>query len=106
MDYLELAQLQKHISYEAFDTWRRSANRRLLLLTTKSSVGFTSVEYRKDDLLMLGRESSGVPDHVHDTCDRRIKIPMNGEARSINMALSGAIAISEALKQTGSFHRT
>ena len=103
MDYLELAKLRRHLSWEAFQSWRLDEKRRLILLTTKSDIGYCSIAYRADDLLMLGRESSGVPDLVHEAADLRGTIHMQKGARSINMALSGAIVIGEALRQTSGF---
>lgn len=100
MDYLDQAAMQRHLNWESFEDWRNSENRRLLLLTTKSSEPYTSCTFKEDDLLLLGRESSGVPDYVHEACDLRLTIPMHGEARSLNMALSGAIVLGEALRQT------
>jgi tRNA (cytidine/uridine-2'-O-)-methyltransferase len=100
MDYLEMAVLERHLDWNAFEEWRGKNKRRLILLTTKAAVSCYTFEFADDDLLMLGRESSGVPDHVHEAADARVSIPMVENARSLNMALSGAIAISEALRQT------
>ena len=99
MDYLDQATMQRHLSWEEFQQWRQAEGRRLALLTTKSSDYYTGFHFESDDLIMLGRESSGVPQAVHDSVDARLKIPMAGEARSLNMALSGAMVIGEALRQ-------
>lgn len=99
MDYLEMAALTRHVSWEAFDTWRREENRRLLLFTTKSALPYTRFEYRDEDVLLFGRESSGAPQHVHDAADAALLIPMRDGARSLNLALSTAMAGGEALRQ-------
>ena len=99
MDYVEQAAMQKHLNWDAFENWRTSENRRLILLTTKASRGYTDFEYKDDDLIMLGRESSGAPDYVHEAVDERLTIHMSGEARSLNMALTGAMVLGEVLRQ-------
>lgn len=100
MDYLDQAVMQRHLTWDAFQDWRKQESRRLCLLTTKASQDYTGFDFKPDDLIMLGRESSGVPDNVHEAADIRLKIPMRGEARSLNMALSGAMVIGEAMRQT------
>lgn len=100
MDYVDQAAMQRHINWDEFEKWRSSENRRLALLTTKSDEPYTKFSFNSDDLLVLGRESSGVPDYVHEIADARLTIPMYGEARSLNMALSGAMVLGEALRQT------
>jgi tRNA (cytidine/uridine-2'-O-)-methyltransferase len=101
MDYLEIAATRRHQGWDSFETWRRSEHRRLVLLTTRATAPYHSFEFARDDLIMLGRESSGVPDLVHEAADHRLLIPMAVGARSLNMALSGAIVLGEALRQTG-----
>ncbi|MEM7067570.1 MAG: tRNA (cytidine(34)-2'-O)-methyltransferase [Pseudomonadota bacterium] len=101
MDYLDQASMQRHTSWQRFEDWRAENGYRLLLLTTKASAPYTQFSYEKDDLLLLGRESSGVPQEVHEVADAKLTIPMSGEARSLNMALSGAMVLGEALRQTG-----
>ncbi len=99
MDYLDQAAMQRHLNWEQFEEWRHTTNRRLLLLTTKSDQAYTDFEFESSDLLLLGRESTGAPDYVHEAADARLTIPMHGEARSLNMALSGAMVLGEALRQ-------
>ena len=100
MDYLELAELVRHRSWEAF----RGVNRaRLVLLTTKATLSYTAFSYRPDDVLLLGRESAGVPDYVHDAAAARLHIPMRETLRSINVAQAGAMVLGEALRQTSQF---
>jgi len=99
MDYIDQAVMTKHLNWQSFQEWRKQESRNLLLLTTKASAEYTTHSFSPNDLIMLGRESSGVPDDVHEAVDARLKIPMHGEARSLNMALSGAMVIGEALRQ-------
>ena len=101
MDYLDATSMERHSSWEDFLAWKNGNNRRLVLLTTKADAAYTNFSFREEDLLMLGRESSGVPDEVHQICDERITIPMQKNARSINMALAGAMVMGEALRQLG-----
>lgn len=99
MDYLEQAALTRHLDWEHFNNWRLSENRRLVLLSTKAAQPYTEFAYRSDDILLFGRESAGVPDHVHDISDERIIIPMVQGTRSLNLALSTAMAAGEAMRQ-------
>lgn len=99
MDYLEQAALTRHLDWEHFNQWRLSENRRLVLLSTKASHAYTDFVYRPDDILLFGRESAGVPDHVHEISDERIIIPMVQGARSLNLALSVAMSAGEAIRQ-------
>ncbi|MGA1802443.1 tRNA (cytidine(34)-2'-O)-methyltransferase [Rhizobium sp. HT1-10] len=99
MDYLGAVALTRHISWTHFDTWRRGANRRLVLASTKAAERYTDFEFRPDDILLFGRESAGVPDPVHESADARILIPMVEGQRSINVAMSAAMIAGEALRQ-------
>ncbi len=99
MDYLEMAALNRHVDFAAFEAWRRAEGRRLVLLTTKAAEPYTAFDFSLTDILMLGRESAGVPDHVHDTADARLLIPMQPGARSLNVALTAAMVAGEALRQ-------
>ncbi|MCP4184479.1 MAG: tRNA (cytidine(34)-2'-O)-methyltransferase [Hyphomicrobiales bacterium] len=103
MDYLELTKLIRHADWKSFEDWRIEQQRRLLLLTTKGDKTHLVIKYRKSDLIMLGRESSGVPEFVHQIADHSIVIPMHRKARSINIALSGALVMGEALRQTDKY---
>ncbi|MFD1254995.1 tRNA (cytidine(34)-2'-O)-methyltransferase [Devosia equisanguinis] len=103
MDYLDRANLVEHDSFAAFQEWRRSAEKRLVLLTTKSSQSAFAVQYNENDILMLGRESAGVPDAVAEASDLRVRIPMQSGLRSLNVAIAGAMVLSEAMRQTGRF---
>lgn len=99
MDYLEMAVLRRHIDFEAFEVWRRSEQRRLILFSTRAALPYARFAFRPGDILLFGRESAGVPDHVHDIADARLLIPMKGGGRSLNVALAAAMAAGEALRQ-------
>ena len=101
MDYLDKADVTRHMAWETF--LQANQGKRLVLLTTKASVPYTDFKFQKDDILLFGRESAGVPDNVHQIADFQLKIPMNPQARSINMAVSAAMAVTEALRQTNGF---
>jgi len=99
MDYLEMAALTRHVDWNAFEDWRRREGRRLVLLSTKAALPYTEFAFTQSDILLFGRESAGVPDHVHDAADARLTIPMVSGARSINLALSVAMVAGEAIRQ-------
>ncbi|MFC6447067.1 tRNA (cytidine(34)-2'-O)-methyltransferase [Shinella zoogloeoides] len=101
MDYLATVTLTRHISWDRFEEWRQASGRRLVLASTKAAGLYTDFAYRPDDILLLGRESAGVPDRVHERADGRVLIPMVEGQRSINVALSAAMICGEALRQTG-----
>ncbi|RUM95905.1 tRNA (cytidine(34)-2'-O)-methyltransferase [Pseudaminobacter arsenicus] len=101
MDYLEMAALTRHLDFASFEAWRQAEGRRLLLFSTKAALPYAEFRYGDGDIILLGRESAGVPDHVHDAADARLLIPMKGGGRSLNLALSAAIAVSEAIRQIG-----
>ncbi|MBX9458545.1 MAG: tRNA (cytidine(34)-2'-O)-methyltransferase [Rhizobium sp.] len=101
MDYLAAVALRRHLDWNHFDDWRRQSGRRLVLASTGASLVYTDVDYRPDDILLFGRESAGVPAHVHAAADARVLIPMRTGQRSINVAMSAAMIAGEALRQTG-----
>ena len=100
MDYLLAVSLTRHVNWQKFDEWRRTSRRRLVLATTKSPEPYTRFTYRADDILLFGRESAGVPEHVHEAVEGRILIPMVEGQRSINLAMSAAMIAGEAMRQT------
>ncbi|MET3855524.1 tRNA (cytidine(34)-2'-O)-methyltransferase [Rhizobium sp. OAE497] len=100
MDYLAMAALTRHVNFDRFEEWRATTGRRLILASTKASSPYTGFSFRPDDILLFGRESAGVPDHVHDKADSRILIPMVEGQRSINVAVSAAMITGEAMRQT------
>lgn len=104
LDYVEFATIRQHDSFERFNAWRHAESRRLVLLTTKSSQSAYVAEYLQGDILMLGRESAGVPDSVAAASDLRVRIPMRPGLRSINVALAGAMIVGEAMRQLGALH--
>ena len=104
MDYLDLVTIRRHVSYEAFMAWRaveaaNGAPRRLILLTTKATRSYATIEYRRGDILLVGRETSGVPKEVADLADLAVTIPMRSGARSLNVGVAAAIVMSEARRQ-------
>jgi tRNA (cytidine/uridine-2'-O-)-methyltransferase len=103
MDYLNHVAITRHISWRAFEEWRREGKGRLVLATTKGAVPYTGFAYGPDDIILVGRESAGVPDEVHEAADARIIIPMQAGMRSLNVAVTAAMILGEALRQTGSF---
>jgi len=99
MDYLERAALVRHISWDAFEQWRKTEQRRLLLFSTKADVTYTDFAFSSTDCLLFGRESGGVPDAVGDEADVSLTIPMTTAGRSLNVAMSVAMVAGEALRQ-------
>jgi tRNA (cytidine/uridine-2'-O-)-methyltransferase len=99
LDYAALASVRRHAAWEGYLAARDPASR-LVLLTTSGAVPLHRFAFAESDTLLLGRESAGVPDFVHDAADARIAIPLTPPARSLNVALAGAIALAEALRQT------
>jgi len=102
MDYSALGEVERHSSWESFAT-TRPEGARIVLLTTRAELPFTGFRFRPSDILLLGRESAGVPAHVHEAADARVTIPMRPPARSLNIALAAAMVLSEALRQTNGF---
>jgi tRNA (cytidine/uridine-2'-O-)-methyltransferase len=84
-----------------FDAFRRAAGLRLVLLTTKAATPYLEHSFGQDDILLFGRESAGVPPAVHDAADARLVVPMQAGLRSINVAMTVAMVVGEALRQTG-----
>jgi tRNA (cytidine/uridine-2'-O-)-methyltransferase len=104
LDYFVMARLSRHASWAAFVAKLASASR-LILMTTSGTVALHEFVFAETDTILLGRESAGVPEAVHRRADARVVIPMEPPARSLNVALAGAIALAEALRQTGRFPR-
>ncbi|RLQ88343.1 tRNA (cytidine(34)-2'-O)-methyltransferase [Notoacmeibacter ruber] len=99
MDYLEMATLTRFDDWMAFERWRKAEGRRLVLLTTKADRAYHAFEWRAGDIVLFGRESAGVPDHVHEAADERLTIPMRQGARSLNLAVSAAMVAGEITRQ-------
>lgn len=102
LDYGALAAVTRHDSWAHFAAARPAASR-LILLTTKSHNNFMDFSFAPADILLLGRESAGVPAEIHEAADGRVTIPMRAGARSLNVALAAAMVLGEALRQTGGF---
>jgi tRNA (cytidine/uridine-2'-O-)-methyltransferase len=100
MDYLDQVALLRHPSWGAFEAWRRAQGQRLILFSTGADRCYLDHAYRPGDILLFGRESSGVPDAVHRAADTRLVIPMHPGLRSINVAMAAAMALGEAMRQT------
>jgi tRNA (cytidine/uridine-2'-O-)-methyltransferase len=101
MDYLEQVKVVRDASWSAFRA--AISGRRLILASTKATLPYTEFAFRDGDILLMGRESVGVPDEVHDAADARLVIPMRPGLRSLNVALACAMIVGEALHQTGGF---
>lgn len=97
MDYAATAQVTRHVEWDAF---LGAATGRLVLATTSGAVPYTEARYAADDVLLFGSESAGVPQHVHDRADLRVRVPMRSGMRSLNVAVSCAMILGEALRQT------
>lgn len=98
MDYAAAAEVTRHTDWAAFDA-RRSG--RIALLTTRGAVPLHQAVFAPDDILLMGSESAGVPDMVHDVAELRVRIPLCPGFRSLNVGMSAGIALTEALRQTG-----
>ena len=99
MDYMDFEQIEFYHSSDKF--FEAKKNQRIVLMTTKGSISYTNFEFNSEDTILFGRESAGVPESVHKLIKNRLKIPMNENARSLNIASSVAIVLAESLRQTG-----
>ena len=106
MDYLDMVDYRRHASWDDFLKYHENNSDeygRIVLMTTKASVPYIDFEFLENDVILMGRESAGVPDEVHNTADARVVIPMNEKARSINVAVSATMVLGEAMRQCGLF---
>ena len=103
MDYLDLVDIRRHISWGDFELWRKASGGRLILATTKGAMPYPAFTFEPDDIILMGRESAGVPDEVHAAADARLLIPMHAGLRSLNVAVSAAMMMGEALRQLDAF---
>ena len=101
MDYADAVDMKQHVDWQAFEDARKAAGKRLILLTTKGTTAYTDFKFTGNDILMVGSESSGVPQNVHDAAHACLVIPMAPKLRSINVAISMGMVLGEALRQTG-----
>ncbi|WP_324262351.1 tRNA (cytidine(34)-2'-O)-methyltransferase [Altererythrobacter sp. H2] len=99
MDYIDHVTVTRHAGFDAFRA--EAGPRRLVLFTTKADGSLYDFAFRADDVLLFGKESAGVPPAVADRCAARLRIPMRAGVRSMNLASSAAVALGEALRQTG-----
>ena len=97
MDYMDKEIITFYSSYEEF--FKKKKNQRIILMTTKSSKSYSTFNFRIDDTILFGRESAGVPNKIHNLVKERLKIPMIDNKRSLNIATSAAIVLSENLRQ-------
>ena len=100
MDYLDHIDYKRHIDWQHFYDWKKENNFRLIQLTTKSQESLYKFKFNPSDILLFGRESAGVPKNIHNIVDHRLKIPMKGGVRSINLSSSVALVLGEGLRQT------
>ena len=98
MDYIDHVEVVRHSSFVAFREARQGS--RLVLFTTRATQSSYDFEYRADDILLFGKESAGVTDNVRASVDASVRLPMRPQVRSLNLATSAAIALTEALRQT------
>jgi tRNA (cytidine/uridine-2'-O-)-methyltransferase len=100
IDYLDHVEISRHGSFDEFNAWRLGENRRLILFTSHGAIAHHACDVRARDVLLLGRESAGVPEAVHRSADARVRIPMRPGLRSLNIAVAAAMALSDALQKT------
>ena len=98
MDYMDLDKIKIYQSANKF--FEAKKNHRIKLMTTKASISYLKFKFEKDDTILFGRESAGVPENIHQSINDRLKIPMNENTRSLNIASSVAIVLAESLRQT------
>jgi tRNA (cytidine/uridine-2'-O-)-methyltransferase len=98
MDYIDHVEMARHSDWEQFQL---ATKPRIILLSSKASVRLHDFQFQPDDVLLMGQESSGVPDHVRDYCQAGVRIPLSPHVRSLNVSVAAGIALSEALRQTG-----
>jgi tRNA (cytidine/uridine-2'-O-)-methyltransferase len=103
MDYLARAAVARHDSFEDFEAWRRSETRRLVLVETDGSIAYADFAFADGDILLMGRETAGVPAQVSKVADVVVAIPQVEGLRSLNVATAAAMVLGEALRQLGAF---
>ena len=97
MDYAGLSKIVRHNDFETFK--KKYKKSRIVLMTTKAKKYYHKFKFKKNDMLLFGKESAGVPEEIHKMVKNKIKIPMNKKTRSLNVAMSVAIVAAEALRQ-------
>jgi tRNA (cytidine/uridine-2'-O-)-methyltransferase len=101
MDYIDQVKIVRHVNWDTFEAWRHAERARLILFTTRADRSYLDCAYRAGDTLLFGRESTGVPEKVHAAADMRVAIPIREGLRSLNVAMTAAMAVGEALRQIG-----
>lgn len=101
MDYAQAARVERRANFQAFADAMRRDGHRIVLLTSKGGVRLPEARFHANDVLLLGSEGAGVPDDIHQSAKLRVRIPMQGGLRSLNIAVAAGIALGEALRQTG-----
>ena len=105
MDYLDRVTIVRHADFASFEDWRRQERLKLVLMTTAGAQNYLDHAYQDDQIVLIGRESAGVPQAVHDAAEVRLRIPVVAGLRSLNIAVSAAMVMGEALRQTAAFPR-
>ena len=100
MDYIKHVSIEKHISWEHYNKYRKKGSR-IILMSAHASLPYTNFEFQDCDILLAGRESAGVPEDIHQSADALICIPMIGACRSLNIVNATSMILGEALRQTG-----
>ena len=103
LDYFDKVNLKRHGGFNDFREEVERTGARLILLTTRAETAYHNIVFRNSDVILAGRESAGVPEEVHASANLRIRIPMRSDLRSLNVAVSVAMVVGEALRQTGEF---
>ena len=101
MDYIKHSQIVRYADFESFV--KKNSKSRIILMTTKSKKNYHRFKFKKNDFLLFGRESAGVPEEIHKKIKDKLKVPLSGKARSLNVAMTVAIVASEALRQNNFF---
>lgn len=102
LDYLDHVELVRHESFAAFQSWRQATGgTRLVLASTKADCSYLDFRFASGDILLMGRESAGVPDGVRAVADAAVRIPLCAGRRSLNVAVAAAMIVGEALRQIG-----
>ena len=97
MDYMGMSRIFRYEDYDDF--MKKNKDKRIVLMTTKAKKHYHKFKFKKNDMMLFGRESAGVPENLQKTIKNRIKVPMNKKTRSLNVAMSVAIISAEALRQ-------
>ena len=101
MDYINLVEISRYYDFQ--DLVKKNKNSRIILMTTKAKKSVFKFDFKKNDIILLGRESKGVPEFIHNFLNNKIKIPIANKSRSLNVAISAAISATEALRQLKKF---